>query len=305
MIRKARAVPLGERLSGWIDAQRLRPPERSWWWLATLVLGIGTLVFSLNLAQVFPLDAAAMLPGYGTPVIAFEFARGQQDLLAIFGPQSDPQQVARLLAMRAGNEQDYGFMLLYAAFLASGCFALWRELRLRVTLAAMLLPIAAALFDAYENWLLFDIQAAFTVGDYSLAMASLPLPVAAKFLLLTATNLVIGHAMTQMGKGWQLAGILVIVPCLAMVMALIAPAAFGWTIAAAIGAGWFALLVLAAAGTWQALVAGKPLVDFDPGSLPPPRAAQSQSTDGSADIPPPSVARPAMFGKRRDDDASN
>ena len=155
-------------------------------------------------------------------VIAFEFARGEADLFAVFGTSADPLQVARLAAMRAGNEQDYLFMLLYAAFLASGCFALWRELRLRWLLAATLMPAFAALCDAYENWLLFDIQAAFTLGDYSPAMASLPWPVAAKFLALTLTNAAIGYAMVQMGRRWQLAGTLVLIPCLATIMALIA-----------------------------------------------------------------------------------
>src|SRR3546814_13685976 len=75
--------------------------------------------------------------------------------------------------MRTGGERDYLYMLLYAGFLVSGCIALWRELRLRAMLAAALLPVAAALCDAWENWLLLDIQAAFTLGDYSPAMANL------------------------------------------------------------------------------------------------------------------------------------
>ncbi len=112
---------------------------------------------------------------------------------------TDPQQVTRLAAMRAGNEQDYLYMLLYAAFLGCGCLALWRELRLRPLLAAAALPVVAALCDAWENWLLFDIQAAFTLGDYSPAMASLPYPVAAKFLLLATTNVAIGAGATQTG----------------------------------------------------------------------------------------------------------
>lgn len=251
-----------ERLASWIDAQQSRPAQPTRWWLTTLLLGLLTLTFSLYLTQVFPAEAAAMLPGYGTPVIAFEFATTQTDLLAIFGAEADPQQIARLLAMRSGNERDYGFMLIYAAFLASGCLALWRELRLRTLLAAVSLPILAALFDAYENWLLFDIQTAFTLGEQALALDGLWVPVTAKFALLTLTNVAIGHGMMQLGKGWRLAGLLVIIACLAMVMALITPAAFGWTIAPAIGAGWFALLVLAAYGGWQALAAGKPLVDW-------------------------------------------
>lgn len=256
----------GTRLSTWFDTQRLRAPAPTRWWLATLGFGIATLLVSLSLTQIFPQSGNGFASGYGSAVIAFEFARGQADLLAIFGPDSDPAQVARLAAMRTGNERDYLFMLLYAAFLVSGLMALWRELRLRMILAAVALPLFAALCDAWENWLLLDIQAAFTAGDYSPAMASLPYPVAAKFLALAATNIAIGLAMARIGRWWQLAGTLVILACIATPMALIAPPAFGWALVAATGGGWIALLGMAAIGSWQALARGRPLVDFERGA---------------------------------------
>jgi len=152
-------------LQHWIEAQRTRPPAptRAWYW--TLAFGIATLLFGLYLGQLFPQTGHDIAPGYGAPVLAFEFAGGQADLEAIFGFYTDPEQVTRLAAMRTGNERDYLYMLLYAGFLTSGCFALWRELRLRALLAAAVLPVAAALCDAWENSLLFDIQAAFTLGE--------------------------------------------------------------------------------------------------------------------------------------------
>lgn len=280
---------------GWIEAQRTGPPAPTPWWYAAFILGLFTLLFGLHLGQVFPAGAAAIHPGYGTPVIAFEFARGEADLLAVFGAEGDPLQVARLAAMRAGNEQDYVFMLLYGAFLASGCYALWRELRLRWLLAAVALPVFAALCDAYENWLLLDIQAAFTLGDYSPAMAGLPWPVAAKFLALTATNIAVGTALAQMGRGWRFAGTLILIPCLATPMALIAPAAFGWTLTAAIGAGWLGLLVTAAIGSWHALGRGRPLVDFEPGA---PQRREPPRPEPEVSLAP---GRRRHFGRRGDD----
>lgn len=282
-------------LHDWIEVQRIRPPAPTPWWYATFVFGLFVTLFSLHLGQVFPADAAATHPGYGAPVLAFEFARNEADLIAVFGAEGDPLQVARLAAMRAGNEQDYIFMLLYGLFLASGCYALWRELRLRWLLVAVALPILAALCDAYENWLLLDIQAAYTLGDYSPAMASLPWPVAAKFLLLTLTNIAIGYAMVQMGRWWQFGGTLILIPCLATVMALIAPAAFGWTLAAVIGAGWFGLLMMAAIGSYYALGRRRPLVDFEPDT--PQRRAVDRGE------PPISLApgRRRLFGRRTDD----
>lgn len=260
-------------LQHWIETQRTRPPAPACAWYWTLAFGIAVTLFGLHLTQVFPQTGHDIAPGYGAPVLALEFAGGQPDLEAIFGFYTDPQQVGRLAAMRAGNEQDYLYMLLYAGFLGCGCFALWRELRLRPLLAAAALPVTAALCDAYENWLLFDIQAAFTAGDYSPAMASLPYPVAAKFLLLAATNVVIGAAATQMGRWWALFGTLAILAAIPTVMAIITPAAFGWALLPSAAGGWIVLLALAVAGSWRALVRGRPLVDFDR-AAPQPIAPQ-------------------------------
>ena len=249
-------------LQHWIEAQRTRPsaPTRAWGW--TLAFGIATLLYGLYLTQVFPQTGHDIAPGYGAPVLAFEFAGSQADLEAIFGFYTDPQQVTRLAAMRTGNERDYLYMLLYGGFLVSGCIALWRDLRLRPLLAASLLPIGAALCDAWENWLLFDIQAAFTLGDYSPAMASLPWPVAAKFLLLGLTNVVIGVAAMQFGRWWALFGTLAILAAIPTVMAIITPAAFAWALIPSAAGGWLLLLALAATGSWRAFARKRPLADW-------------------------------------------
>ena len=266
-------------LQHWIEAQRTRPPAPTRWWYCALAFSLATLLFGLHLTQVFPQSGHDIAPGYGPPVLAFEFAGGQADLEAIFGFFTDPQQVTRLAAMRTGNERDYLYMLLYASFLASGCIALWRELRLRPILAA-------ALCDAYENWLLFDIQAAFTAGDYSPAMASLPYPVAAKFLLLATTNVAIGAAATRLGRGWALFGTIAILAAIPTVMAIITPAAFAWALVPSAAGGWLLLLALAAAGSWQAFARNRPLVDRGNTAVEPGEA------------PTAAPARP-VFGRRR------
>lgn len=274
-------------LQHWIEAQRTRPaaPTRAWLW--TLAFGLAVALFGLHLGQVFPATGHAIAPGYGSPVLAFEFAGGQGDLIAVFGPESDPQQVARLAAMRTGNERDYLYMLLYAGFLAGGCIALWRELRMRPMLAAAALPVLAALSDSYENWLLFDIQAAFTAGDYSPAMASLRWPVAVKFLALAGTNVAIGAAATQIGRWWALFGTLAILAAIPTVMAVISPVAFAWALIPSMAAGWLLLLALAIAGSWNGLARKRPLVDFDVAAAAPPQR-----------VAEPSAARP-IFGRRK------
>ena len=258
------------------------------WWHAALLIGFGAILVGFWLGQTFPQDSFTAEPGYGAPVLAFEFAGGQDDLLAIFGPDSDPRQVGRLAAMRTGNERDYLYMLLYPGFLGCGLVALGRETGLRAVLFAAALPLLAALCDAYENWLLLDIQAAFTVGDYSPAMASLPYPVAAKFVLLALTNVATGLALAQLGgRWWTLAGTLVIVACVPVLMAIAVPSHYGWTLLATTGGGWIALLGTAAIASWRALVRKQPLVEVEPAARRPRRAATAS---------PPS--RPT-FGRRR------
>lgn len=271
----------------WIEEQHARPPAPTRAWIWTLAFGTATLLFGLHLTQVFPQTGHDIAPGYGAPVLAFEFAGSQADLEAIFGFFTDPQQVTRLAAMRTGNERDYLYMLLYAGFLVSGCIALWRELRHRALLAAAVLPVAAALCDAWENWLLFDIQAAFTLGDYSPAMASLPYPVAAKFLALAATNVVIGAAATQFGRWWALAGTLAILAAIPTAMAIVTPAAFAWALIPSAAGGWLLLLALAATGSWQALARKRPLVDWidaAPGPATPDAAPRPRRVFGRRQV---------------------
>jgi len=285
-----RAASDGTRLQLWFEAQRLRAPAPTRAWYAALAFGIAELFFGIQLAQTFPATGAGFADGYGSPAVAFAFARGQADLLAVFGPESDPLQVARLAAMRAAIEGDCLFTLFYAGFLACGIYALWRELRSRLLFAAVALPIAAALCGVYANMLLLDIQSAFTLGDYSPAMASLPGPVGVKFVLLGLTNLVIAYGMTELGPRWQLPAALVMAPTITIPMALVSPPAFGWTLPAAIGAGWIGLFALAAIGSWRGFAHARPLADFEP--APPPR----RST-------PPRELTPIMsgssFGRKR------
>ena len=256
------------------------------WWYGALLLGIAVFLFGLHLAQVFPASGYAVEPGYGAPVLALEFAGGQPDLIAIFGPDSDPRQVGRLAAMRTGNEQDYLYMLLYAGFLASGLVALSHESGLRALKTAAALPIVAGLCDAWENWLLFDIQAAFTVGDYSPAMASLPYPVTAKFVLLALTNVAIGLGIARIGRWHQLAGTLVIVACVPVLMAIALPARYGWTLLASTGGGWIVLLGLAMMASWRAAARKRPLVE-------PQMPAPARRRDA-----PDAIPGRKLFGRR-------
>ncbi len=304
-VHRKQALPLRERVGRWVEAEQARPPAPVAAWAGVFALGLATLLMAAHLATVFPASGYAVPPGFGAPVLAFEFARDMRDLAAIFGPEGDPLRDVRLAMMQSGNELDYLFLLIYAAFLSLGCWCLWRETRRPLVLLGAVMPWLAAAFDAVENWLLFGIQAAFVVGEYSPDLAGLWLPVTTKFLLLGATNLVIGLALGQLGsRALALVGALTVAPLVALVMALIAPMAFGWTLVAAIGGGWLALTGVAAAATWKLAARRAPLVNFDAVQavqLRPRPARATPAADGPDDAAdtalPATPATPRTFGR--------
>jgi hypothetical protein len=174
-------------------------------------------------------------------------------------------------------------------------------------LLGVVMPVLAALFDAWENTLLFAIQTGFVLGEYAPEIKLLAAPVTAKFLLLAATNILIGHGLMQIpGRAWQLVGVLVIVPCVATVMALIAPMAFGWTLAPVLAAGWLGLLGTAAIASWRALAHKRPLANFSDEGLRTLQQRRAARDDDSSDAAIDEVAtpiKPAVFGRRRAESA--
>lgn len=219
------------------------------WWIAATVFGLLTAVFSAILLGVFPDTTAASSPGYGGPVMAFEMARTQADLEAVFGVESDPMQIARLVAMRSGNEQDFVFMLLYAAFLGSAAMAFRHEVPRRIMIIPVALAFVAAGADAYENILLADIQAQFAAGSFSEALNRVAWPVWFKFFALTFINLIFGWAMIRLGSVWLWIGRAMMALSLTTLLAWAIPSWFGWTMVLAQALSWLALLVLSGSGT--------------------------------------------------------
>ena len=80
--------------------------------------------------------------------------------------------------------------------------------------------------------------------------------------LVAVANVAIGLALAQIGHWGLLFGSLVIAAAVPTVMGLVAPENFGWTLVAAIGGGWIALLATAAIACWQAVVRKRPVADF-------------------------------------------
>jgi len=122
----------------------------------TTVLGIAIIVIGLIMMLTFPVKAN--LPeGFITPIIAFEFAKTEQDLSYLSGA-SETQRLNRE-KMNAGLKWDMAFPFVYGGFLLllliqqviSGRRIAW----LGIPFAALIIP-----FDINENLRLLDIISA-------------------------------------------------------------------------------------------------------------------------------------------------
>jgi hypothetical protein len=119
-------------------------------------IGVGLLAIAAVLLAVLPRHAAALPPGFRTPILAFEFARTHGEVEALFGVPGSAERAALVHAMDVGNTIDFAFMVAYSAFLA--CFALGvaRVAGRPYALAAVLAP-TAAIADFAENLQLLAI----------------------------------------------------------------------------------------------------------------------------------------------------
>lgn len=81
--------------------------------------GLTTLVIALLIIPIFPIYAEGDIPGYPTPIYAFEFSRTEADLLAVFGHSTDAGWARRLDMMDQGNHWDFFFMTAYTVLVPS------------------------------------------------------------------------------------------------------------------------------------------------------------------------------------------
>ncbi|WP_189498027.1 hypothetical protein [Algimonas arctica] len=194
----------------------------------------------------FPTEAATVVSGYGSPVIAFEFARTPVDLVAVFGGDADPARASRLSMMDQGNRWDFLFMTLYSLFGAMFGLAVRR---CRATLGTVILvaAIIAGLADAIETRTLLSITAQMTNGIANPAgLATLWVPVTIKFMGLALSIISAGLFLgSRKNVTWKALGALTVLSALLSVPALLSPAGLGNLLTPSIGIGWIIMLAYA------------------------------------------------------------
>lgn len=215
-----------------------------------LSLAAGLIALAFSIASVLQESAPPCggLPKNYAPIIAFELARTQADLDAIFGTQPDTCRADMIAAMDSINWIDVlMFVPVYGAFLIF-CFAGLRTRDGTFATAALAASVIAIVSDYAENASLMNLTPALDAASPWFAM--LPWATGVKWLALGA-----GCALAAMMLGWRaprriLPALLCVPGFLISVAAVIDPARFGPWLGAAIGLGWLALLAIAAMGAF-------------------------------------------------------
>jgi len=141
------------------------------YWTTTIVAGLLTLATALWLSGQFPHDFAEPSADYRDPIMAFEFAETQADLLAIFGSASDPARTVRQAGMDQGHDGDWVFLIVYNIFIAAFFVDCYRESGQKLLFIGVLIAVTAALTDIWENAILRDLT--YALDDPNLANALL------------------------------------------------------------------------------------------------------------------------------------
>lgn len=223
----------------------MRKKERALW-TGCAAAGVATLIMVILIMPYFPTEAAADVSGYGSPVIAFEFARTPADLIAVFGADTDVNRADRIAMMDQGNRWDFLFMTVYSLFGVMFGLAVRRT---RVALGTIIVIAAtvAGIADAVETRTLLAITAQITDGIAApLGLASLWIPVTIKFFALALSILCAGLFLsTHEAVIWKALRALTVLAALMSVPALLAPTSLGWLLTLSVGIGWIVMLAYA------------------------------------------------------------
>lgn len=202
----------------------------------------------------FPTDAAADISGYGSPVIAFEFARTPGDLAAVFGSKVDPERARRMTMMDHGNRWDFLFMGVYSVFGAMFGLAVRRR---NVVLGTTILfaAIVAGVADAVETRILLSITAQMADGGATPAgLVTLWMPVTIKFTCLALSIIGAGLFLGSCRSvTWKAVGALSVLAGLLSIPALLSPASLGSLLTLSVGIGWIIMLAYALTRTLRGI----------------------------------------------------
>lgn len=214
-------------------------------------LAAGLIVLALSVFSMLqpPPQPCGSLPKNYAPIIAFELARTQADLDAIFGSTEGPCRTAMIEKMDAVNWVDaLLFVPIYGAFLLF-FFTGMRERDPRLGNAGIAASWIAIVGDYFENTCLMQLTPSLDVT--SIWFTLLPWATGIKWLALgIGCGLAAALFATRSPRNVLLC-LLCVPGFLVSVVTLIDPAKLGPYLSLAIGLGWLAFLIAAVVGSFR------------------------------------------------------
>lgn len=216
-------------------------------WRLAFIAGLVILVLTFLSIRQEPARPCGGLQENYAPIIAFELARNEADLQALFGAADSACRTELIARMDSVNWVDVlVFIPLYAFFMV--CFFLGVAPRdAKLAKLGLALSLLAAAGDYAENTCLMNLTP--TLDPSSVWLALLPWATGVKWLGLGAAAGVAGLIYLKLRPrafGMYIVAALICWAALLLTIAAIAvPASFGPQISAAIGASWFVFLLTA------------------------------------------------------------
>lgn len=215
---------------------------RTW---ARISVGAAVIVLGFVAVSLFvrPVPCGGLPESYA-PVLAFELARSQADLDAIFGAEPSACRDAMVAAMDTTNWIDLcAFMFAYGVFLFA-FFASFRGEKPGPAAAGMALAAIAVLFDGLEDACLLVLTP--EVRAEGLAFTLLPWMTGVKWVALGLVAIPEAMLLWPLGTRWRVAAAVAQLAVLVTVGAMILPRAIGPLLVLALSAAWIPCLVSAA-----------------------------------------------------------
>jgi hypothetical protein len=123
-----------------------------------IIVALILLVLAVFIQRIFPPEAAKSAKGDPVPIIGFEFAQSEQEILNLYAFENPDDKIAFITAMHVGNNFDFAYMIFYTLFLISAVWWVKLQGKLKWMWIVIALAIMAFIGDALENYFLLKIN---------------------------------------------------------------------------------------------------------------------------------------------------
>ncbi len=139
---------------------------------AARIIGVLLLVVAIILLAISTKPENNLPAGFYTPIIALEFIQTMKEVTHFFQLKDIPKYEDDLLL---GNNIDYIFMFLYSGLLFCIAFGIHKITKAKTMYLAILFCISMLVFDALENFQIYNIIQNYKIEDvsYNLSMLNI------------------------------------------------------------------------------------------------------------------------------------